>query len=366
MPIDTIDLLLQYRDAIDESSIVSKSDANGIITYANKRFCQISGYSEEELIGKSHSIIRHPNTHLSVFKEMWESILSNKTWHGKIENRHKDGRSFFLDTTIKPILNIESGKIIQFISISHDITADVESKRLLEAALVQKNEFFANVSHELRTPLNVIINFTEDVIEDIDDSTCEEATRIESKSMLKKVTRSAKHLLSIIENMITISKLGDKNTKPPRHNTTINEIINDAYNSVKDSTKDGVALELQCCSEKLICNIDNTYMNQIILNLLSNAIKYTSLGKIKLSLSRSKEFAIVEISDTGRGIAKEKLDMIFEPFSQVDSFDEGTGLGLKIVKDICTQFDIKLEIKSETSVGTMLTLKMKLANTEIF
>ncbi|MCX6051775.1 MAG: PAS domain S-box protein [Campylobacterales bacterium] len=85
----------QYKKAVDLSSVVSKTDPKGLITYANKNFCDISGYSQEELIGKSHNIITHPDTPVKTFAELWKTITSKKIWKGIVKNRAKDGSTLY-------------------------------------------------------------------------------------------------------------------------------------------------------------------------------------------------------------------------------------------------------------------------------
>ncbi len=114
-------LLEEYKSAIDKSSIVSKANAKGIITFVNDAFCKISGYDREELIGKSHNIIRHPDTPSSVFKTIWENLRNKKSWKGVIKNRSKDGSSYYVDSYIRPIVN-DDGEVTEYIGIRHDIT----------------------------------------------------------------------------------------------------------------------------------------------------------------------------------------------------------------------------------------------------
>ncbi len=111
----------QYKTAVDLSSIVSKTDPNGKITYVNKNFSNISGYHAEELIGKSHSIISHPDTPRETFKALWETISSKNIWRGVVKNRAKDGSSYTVSAIIMPIIDI-NGKIVEYISIRQDIT----------------------------------------------------------------------------------------------------------------------------------------------------------------------------------------------------------------------------------------------------
>lgn len=126
----------EYKAAIDRSTIVSKTDPDGIITYANQKFCDISGYTQEELIGHPHNIVRHPQMPKEVFEEMWSTIKAGKPWRGIIKNRAKDGHTYIVDTTINPIVDNE-GKIIEFIGIRTDIT-EIE---MLRQKLASELEF---------------------------------------------------------------------------------------------------------------------------------------------------------------------------------------------------------------------------------
>lgn len=112
---------LQYQSAIEESNIVSKTDVNGIITFVNDEFCRISGYSREELLGKNHNIVRHPDVPSDVFKKMWQTILDKKVYKTVTKNLNKDSSVSYLNTTIIPILD-ENCEIIEFVAIRHDIT----------------------------------------------------------------------------------------------------------------------------------------------------------------------------------------------------------------------------------------------------
>lgn len=125
-------LLEQYKNTVDRSSIVSKADFKGNITYVNEAFCKISGYKEEELIGKPHNIVRHPDMDSSVFKEMWHTIKDLKQpWSGIVKNRKKDGNFYWVQTIINPILD-ENGNILEFIGIRTDITEIEKTKEYLK------------------------------------------------------------------------------------------------------------------------------------------------------------------------------------------------------------------------------------------
>lgn len=132
-------LLQEYKEAVDRSAIVSKTDTNGVITFVNQKFCEISGYSEHELVGQPHNIIRHPDMPSDVFKEMWSMISQKKAWSGIVKNRTKSGEPYFVDSVINPIIDCK-GNIVEYIGIRHDITTieTVKSNLYAEIEETQK------------------------------------------------------------------------------------------------------------------------------------------------------------------------------------------------------------------------------------
>jgi len=132
-------LLLQYKEAVDMSNIVSKTDASGVIKFVNHKFCEISGYSPDELIGKPHSIVRHPDMPKEAFADLWSTIKSGKVWRGVVKNKKKDGSAYIVDALIVPIMN-EDGEAIEYIGIRHDITELENYKEIIEKQLADKSE----------------------------------------------------------------------------------------------------------------------------------------------------------------------------------------------------------------------------------
>lgn len=137
--VHSIALLDQYKAVVDKTTLVSKTDTKGRITYVNEAFIALSGYSLNELMGKHHNIVRHPDMPSSVFKEMWKTIKEGNIWHGKVKNRKKDGSAYIVDATIFPLKN-ENDQIVEYIAIRHDITEFEELKELLEKDLQNSSQ----------------------------------------------------------------------------------------------------------------------------------------------------------------------------------------------------------------------------------
>lgn len=168
-------LVQEYQNALESSAIVSKTDVNGIITYANSKFAKLSGYTVDELLGQNHNIIRHPDTPSGIFEDMWTTLLNKQVWRGRVKNRKKNGDHYWVNVVINPIVD-EKGEIIEFIAVRTDITLEVEYQKTLESR-VQKQiqqirekdkvlqyqaqhaamgEMIDSIAHQWKQPISVI------------------------------------------------------------------------------------------------------------------------------------------------------------------------------------------------------------------
>jgi PAS domain S-box-containing protein len=177
-----ISFLDGYKRAIDNSSIVSKTDLRGIITYVNDMFCKVSGYSRDEIIGSSATILRHPDVSQEIFADMWSTIRSKKVWKGVLKNRKKDGTSYIVNTTIIPILD-NRGEIIEYVAVRHDITElerskeEIKKQRIdLLTGLPNRNQLLEDLTTAIK-PIIFYLNiddfsgFNDFYGKDISDST---------------------------------------------------------------------------------------------------------------------------------------------------------------------------------------------------
>lgn len=223
-----------------------------------------------------------------------------------------------------------------------------------------KSEFLANISHELRTPLQAIIGYNDLVREDLEldgmDAQAED---------LNKSIRNAHHLLELINNILDLSKIEAGRMDLYLKAVNIKNLVHEAIDTVQPMAKtNNNELKVSMGALTSILYIDRQKVLQIFLNLLSNACKFTENGLITFNIYSDKNFLYYSVSDTGVGIAKEKLSYIFEQFTQVDGSQtrqfEGTGLGMAITQNFCQLMGGTLTVESELGVGSIFTVKQPL------
>ena len=360
--------LREYMKVLDAADIVSRTTPEGIITYVNDRFVEVSGYSRDELVGKSHRIIRHPEMPSSLFAEMWETILAGKIWQGRIVNRRKDGSRYVVDATIGPIFDVH-GNIEEFIGIRHDVTELVEAKERAEKAEWAKTLFFANLSHEIRTPLNAILGFTsllrhrKDLPEEV-------------QKMIGIIDESGSSLLQIVNDILDLSKFEQGHLNVESESLILERLLRRTAALFDARAREkGVQLRLEI-DPRLSHPVlgDPHRLRQVFSNLLSNAVKFTPEGgtvslRAQVSEEESRKLKVFfEVSDTGVGIAPEAREKIFQPFEQADGSTErrygGTGLGLPICARIVDALGGRLELESEQGRGSRFFFTLELEKSD--
>lgn len=169
-------LLSEYKKAVDASNIVCKTDTSGVITYVNDEFCKVSGYDRSELIGAPENIVRHPNMSSEVFRQMWEKLENKEIYKGILENRAKDGHSYWVDATIVPILD-EKGDLAEYIAIKKDISPMILQERELEELRASQLKESVTKAIEIRlkevielSPLPTLVVDDNDIIKDANKS----------------------------------------------------------------------------------------------------------------------------------------------------------------------------------------------------
>jgi PAS domain S-box-containing protein len=356
-------ILNQYKNAVDSTSIVSKTDKNGKITFVNDEFCRVAQYTKEELIGKNHNLIRHEDMPKEIFKDLWETIKSKQIWKGQIKNKAKDGTAYYVASTIAPILNLDD-EIEEYLAIRLDVSDIIEGQLKAKRADEAKSTFLANMSHEIRTPLNAIIGFSEL----LDKST---NLDIQSKKQAQIINSSAVSLLTIINDILDVSKIDSGNFSLSIEESNIvliGENVIELFS--KRAMEKHIKLIFNLDPNVPICiETDGVRLKQVLSNLLSNAIKFTPKdGIVSLNISlienQNKKAKIrFEIEDTGIGIPKDKLITIFDPFIQIDNKSnrqyQGTGLGLSISSYIIKALNSNIFVQSIENEGTKFYFELE-------
>ncbi len=198
-------LLNEHKKVIDFSSIVSKTDAAGRIIYANKKFCDISGYEMDELLGRNHSVISHSDVPKTLFNELWRTIKSGKIWQGVIQNRKKNGESYFVDSTISPIFNTD-GEIIEYIAIRNDITSLIEKEKVIvfqntdrQSKLPNKTKLYSDLKNALAVKVAVLDVYELEAINQI-------TTKQQFTDLLREIVS---HLRSLVTRDLTLYRTGE-------------------------------------------------------------------------------------------------------------------------------------------------------------
>jgi len=344
-------ILSEYKRAVDMGAIVSKANKKGVITYINDAFIKISGYTEDELLGRSHSIVNHEDTPKEVFKDLWKTILSKKVWQGDIKNRAKDGSIYYVFATIVPILN-DKDEIEEFLSIRYDTTNLHKALDEANEAERSKGRFLANMSHELRTPLNAIIGFSQILLRrnNLDDK---------DKEYIKKIRLSGDNLLTLVNSILDFSKMDENKMLAHPSDIKIKETFLEAIVMCEaQMIEKSITLNMFEIDEDTTIYADKQLLKQALINILSNAVKFSKEnGTIEITHKVKESKHIFGICDNGEGMDKEDVDALFTPFKQGKNARtnviQGTGLGLAITHKIITELHRgEIWVESELGVGT--------------
>jgi len=335
------------KTALDEHAIVAMTNAQGKITYVNDKFCAISKYSREELIGHDHRIINSGHHPKEFIRDIWTTITHGRVWHGEIKNRAKDGSYYWVDTTLVPFVN-EEGKPTQYVAIRADITErkniEEEIRQLnagleqrvaerttqLEAANKELEAFSYSVSHDLRAPLRAVDGFSQAVEEDYGPQLPEEGRRY-----LHTIREGAQRMGALIDDLLTFSRMSRLEIKKEWVDT--GKLVRDALAELSPQ-QTGRQVEIRL-GELPACQGDAALLKQVWINLLSNALKYTrkrDAAVIEIGCTREHDANVYFVRDNGTGFDMQYAHKLFGVFQRLHRAEdyEGTGVGLAIVQRI--------------------------------
>ncbi len=351
------------KHALDEHAIVSATDIKGNIIYANDKFCDISGYSIDELMGKNHRIVKSGEHPPEFYRDMWDTISNGKVWHGEVKNNKKDGGFYWVKATMVPFMD-EKGKPHRYVSIRTDITkrkqieeALREAKEKAEVATKLKDKFVGIVAHDLKSPFASMTGLLSLVLDDKKHSLFPK-----HQVLIEKVLESGGNLNNLIDRLLNINRL--QTGKVKLHPKFIDAflLVNSHLASLAyHAEQKGIKLENQVPRGTRIY-VDFDLFGEVIQNLLSNAIKFCKKGDTIKAFSVKNEGTDIAVSDTGVGIDDWLLNKVFKHEEKTSTIgtggEKGIGLGLPFCYDIVKAHGGSLAFESVKGKGTTFYAKL--------
>ncbi len=365
-------------DIIDKNVIYSKTDLKGIITYASKAFCNISEYTQKELLGKPHNIVRHFDMPASAFRDMWEHIQQQKPWSGEVKNRKKSGKAYWVNAYIAPEYDI-NGQHIGYAAVRHDITDKKKIEKLNKELTVKINdeieksrkkdyqlfeqqkririsELIVNISHHWRQPLSMI-------------STCASGMQLQKEYDLLDDNTFYKDTNSIIDATQNLSQTLDVfnsfiNSDNKAESFYASLLVNEIKSIVQKELQIN-HIELLIDMEANQCKLVSIKKDLItvVTHLVYNARDMILKRKIqkpfiKLSIWSDNNMCNIGVEDNAGGVNQDIIQKIFDPYVTTKDANFGIGLGLYKCYMIVTQIlDSKIEVQN-TNNGAKFTINI--------
>ena len=346
-------------------------DSDGRVASWNAGAQRIKGYTAAEIIGRHFSAF-YTAEDMASGKPAWELEVASR--EGRVEDEawrvRKDGSLFWANVVITALRD-HSGELIGFAKVTRDLSerraaeqrAIEDARRVAEsdAANRAKSEFLAVMSHELRTPLNAIAGYTQLLEMEIHGVVNEH-----QHAVLERIQRSHRHLLGLINDILNLARIEAGRLEYRIESVPVVELIEELMPMIEPQlVRKGIEYQVSV-DPSLIVRADRDKVQQIFLNLLSNAVKFTpSHGRITIDGAAGEEqpcTVFLRVSDTGVGIPADKLELIFDPFVQVDASHtrtaEGSGLGLSISRDLARGMQGDLRVRSMEGEGSSFTLTL--------
>jgi PAS domain S-box-containing protein len=344
------------------------TDKDGVIEWVNDGFARLTGYTLEETVGKKPgSVLQGPASDSDTIKLIGSQLRARQPLTAELINYHKSGRPYWVAMDITPIFD-DKGELTRFISIERDITQRKETeealnqaKKAADAANRAKSEFLASMSHEIRTPMNAIIGMA--------DLLWETALTQEQQQYVEVFRSAGETLLNLINDILDLSKVEAGQITLERIDLDLAGIV--------EKVCEVMALKAHQKGLELACRImpgvpthllgDPVRLRQILTNLVGNSIKFTEAGEVVVEVNLASEAQCPKdpavpcpitfaIKDTGIGISPEKLEVIFDKFTQADNSTTrkygGSGLGLAISKHLVELMGGELQVRSQVGQGS--------------
>lgn len=389
---ETLKELSDIKFALDQAAIVAITDHKGIINYVNDKFCELSKYSRDELLGKDHRIINSSYHCSEFFKDFWNTIRFGKVWKGEIKNQAKDGTYYWVDTTVVPFLN-QKGEPYQYLAIRFDITERKQAEealrksellsrqqaqmlelamqdlKLTQAQLVQSEklasmgQLVAGIAHEINNPVNFIhgnLQHTTEYIQNLlhllhlyqqnypnpvpeiqavaEDNDVDFMIQ-DLPKMLDSMKLGANRIREIVLSLRNFSRLDEAAMRAVDIHEGIDSTLLILHNRLKGKAGKSKITVIKEYGNLPLVTCYASQLNQVFMNIISNAIDaIENQPTPRIITIKTKELSdhsvLISIADNGLGMSKEVQENLFEPFFTTKPVGKGTGLGLSIAHHI--------------------------------
>ncbi|WP_172203436.1 ATP-binding protein [Niveibacterium sp. COAC-50] len=365
------------RDALELAASVFDAAFDGImitdpqcrILRVNRAFTQITGYTEGEVVGRTPHVLSSGLHEADFYRELWQTINREGRWQGELINRRRSGELYPEHLAISAVKDAQ-GRVCNYIGTFNDVTERHRSEAALrsakeaaETANRAKSHFLATMSHEIRTPMNGILGMAQLLqMPDLSDAEREEYART--------VLSSGETLLTLLNDILDLSRVeaGRMDLNPTACMPAV--LLDETSALFADAAqRKGLSIETHWSGDALDTFwLDPVRLRQMLSNLISNAIKFSVRGVIRVEgevLSRESDTVQLRfaVTDCGIGIAPDKLGMLFQPFSQVDTAATrsagGSGLGLSIVRSLALLMDGDVGVRSEPGEGACFWFRIQ-------
>ncbi len=344
----------EYNTAIDQSAMVCKVGLDGLISYVNTRFCELSGFTKEELIGTPTHYLRDENEINTLVDEMWEQLNNKEVFHETVKNIRKDGTPYYTELTIVPMLDLE-GEIEEYLCIQHDVSELVDVRDAALQAERTKDRFLANMSHEIRTPLNAILGFVSILKNRLKEE--------EDLRYLDIIDSSGKNLMHIIADILDFAKIREGKLNIDAHMFNPTEELSSTLGLFRSKSLEKNIEYLTYIDPNIPMSIkaDSVRVKQILSNLLSNAVKFTPQnGRISVTIECTQNKLDIRVKDNGCGMDEDAIQRVFSEFEQAEDSTTrkygGTGLGLSICQSLSEMMNGEISVESALGEGSTFRL----------
>lgn len=355
--------------AVEQSPVgVMITSRDGAIEYVNRRFCEMTGYTRDETLGKSPRILSSGAQEPRVYRELWETILAGREWRGELLNRKKSGERYWESMLIAPV--VENGSLRHFIAVKEDISEKKRSEELLRDSKsqllhAQKMEavgrLAGGVAHDFNNLLSVILGYAE-----LAEDSLAEAHPV--RRNVQEIRKAGQRAASLTRQLLAFSRKQPQEVRI----LDLNQTVNETRKMLTRLIGEDIELEVRAEASPATILADPGQLEQVLMNLAVNARDaMPSGGRVAIrtaneeipeeraaaiGLARAGASVVLTVADTGQGIPEEIQSKVFEPFFTTKETGKGTGLGLSTVYGIVRQSGGGITLESVEGKGTTFRL----------